>query len=253
MHISSRIFASLLYATSLALLGSCLVGFAPTASAQDPADPPVRPQGSVSFLVGIPQGEFRDNVDNPGFGVDFFGGLGIGQSPVVLGLDVGFLIYGRERRTENFSPDIPEVQVEVQTTNNIVQSHFVLRIQPPEGSIRPYADALVGFKYLFTQSEINSERFDDDDPIARSTNFDDFALSYGIGGGIDIDVYRPGPDKKTELSAVAIRIGAQYLLGSEADYLQEGSIRRTNGSLTFDVDRSRTTFLEPYLGVSVHF
>jgi len=246
---SASVFSCCLTALAL-LIGGLSV---PAAWAQDQAERAVRPQGSVSFLVGIPQGEFRDNVDNPGFGVDFFGGLGVGQSPIVLGLDVGFLIYGRERRTENFSPDIPEVQVEVETTNNIVQSHFVLRIQPPDGTIRPYADGLIGFKYLFTQSQINSERFDDDDPIARSTNFDDFALSYGIGGGVDIDVYRPGPDKDTELSAVAIRIGAQYLLGSEADYLQEGSIRRTNGSLTFEVDRSRTTFLEPYVGVSVHF
>lgn len=223
------------------------------AAAQSGADRVVRPQGSISVLIGIPQGAFRDNVDRPGFGVDVFGGIGVGQAPVVIGLDVGFLVYGRERRSEAFSSTIPDVRVDVETTNNILQSHFVLRLQPPEGAIRPYADGLIGFKYLFTQTQINSERFDDDDPIASSTNFDDFALSYGIGGGVDIDVYRPGPDKETELSAVAIRFGAQYLLGSEAEYLQEGSIRRTNGSLTFDVDRSRTTFLEPYVGVSVHF
>lgn len=235
----------------LAVLLIMLLCGASRATAQDDTERAVRPQGSLSFLLGVPQGEFRDNVDNLGFGVDVFGGLGIGASPVVLGLDVGFLIYGRERRSEPFSNTIPDVTVDVETTNNIVQSHFVLRLQPPNGTVRPYADGLFGFKYLFTETRIESERFQDNEPIASSTNFDDFALSYGIGGGLNIDVYRPGPEDQTELRAVAVHIGVQYLLGSEADYLQEGSIRRVNGSVSFDVERSRTTFLEPYLGVSV--
>jgi hypothetical protein len=223
----------------------------PSARAQN-ASGAVQPQGSISFLVGVPQGEFRDNVSNPGFGLDVFGGLGFGRSPVVIGLDVGFLIYGRERRSEPFSNTIPDVTVEVETTNNIFQTHFVLRLQPPDGAIRPYADALIGFKYLFTQTRIESERFGDNEAIASSTNFDDFALSYGIGGGLTIELYRPqGEDK--EVQSVGLQLGAQYLLGSEADYLRKGSIRREGGAIEFDVERSRTTFLEPYLGVAVQF
>lgn len=224
----------------------------PTSVQAQNASGAVRPQGSISFLVGVPQGEFRDNVSNPGFGLDVFGGLGFGRSPVVIGLDVGFLIYGRERRSEPFSNTIPDVTVEVETTNNILQTHFVLRLQPPDGAIRPYADALIGFKYLFTQTRIESERFGDNESIASSTNFDDFALSYGIGGGLTIDLYRPqGEDK--EVQSVGLQLGVQYLLGSEADYLRKGSIRREGGSIEFDVERSRTTFLEPYLGVAVQF
>ena len=221
--------------------------------AQDQAqNQAVRPEASVSFLVGIPQGEFRDNVSNPGFGIDLFGGLGLGQSPVVLGLDLGFLIYGREVRREPFSNTIPDVTVRVETTNNIFQSHFVLRLQPPEGAIRPYAEGLIGLKYLFTQTQIQSERFGDNEPIARSTNFDDVALSYGVGGGMAIELYRPSGENK-DVRSVELRLGAQYLLGTEADYLQEGSVRRQNGRIAFDIARSRTTFLEPYLGVGVRF
>lgn len=233
----------------------CVVGlmlFAPSAVAQPEPEPAVHPQGSIGFLVGIPQGEFRDNVSNPGFGLNIFGGLGIGRTPVVLGLDAGFLIYGRERRREPFSNTIPDVTVEVETTNNIFQSHFVLRLQPPEGTIRPYADALIGFKYLFTQTQIESERFDDNDPIATSTNFDDFALSYGIGGGLDIELARLDHEE-VKVRSIVLRLGVQYLLGSEAEYLKEGSIERRNGSVSFEVDRSRTTFLEPHLGVAIHF
>ena len=228
-----------------------LVGASP-AQAQAPDELAIRPQGSVSFLLGVPQGEFRDNVDNIGFGIDVFGGLGVGRSPVVIGLDLGFLIYGRERRSEPFSNTIPDVTVDVETTNNIFQSHLVLRLQPPSGAVRPYLDGLFGFKYLFTQTSIESERFGDNEPIASSTNFDDFALSYGVGGGVHIRLYRP-QGEENEVESVALKLGVQYLLGNEAEYLQEGSIRRVNGSIDFDVERSRTTFLEPYLGVALRF
>lgn len=203
-------------------------------------------------MGGVPQGVFRDNVTDPGFGIDLFAGLGFGRSPVVIGLDLGFLVYGRERRTEPFSTTIPDVTVDVETTNNVLQTHFVLRFQPPGGTVRPYAEGLFGFKYLFTQTRIESERFNDNEPIASSTNFDDFALSYGVGGGVAIELYRFGEETK-EIRSVELKLGAQYLIGSEAEYLQEGSIRRENGNVAFEVDRSRTTLLEPYLGVGVQF
>lgn len=207
-------------------------------------------------MLGVPQGEFRENVSRPGFGLDLFGGLGFEPSPFVVGVDFGFLLYGRETSSRPFSPTIPEVTVDVETTNNILQSHLVLRMQPPEGDVRPYLDGLFGFKYLFTQTTIRSERRLDQEPIAQSTNFDDFAWSYGIGGGVDIPMYRPSPDDEAEnaqpsVRSVELRLGAQYLFGTEADYLREGSIEVVDGEVLFDVSRSRTTFLEPVLGITV--
>lgn len=220
----------------------------------------IHPQGSVGFIVGVPQGAFRDNVDDLGFGVDVFGGLGFGQSPVVLGLNVGFLIYGREKRKAPFSTTIPDVTVEVTTTNNILKSHLVLRVQPPEGTLRPYLDGLFGLKYLFTQTRVENEGFGQQEAIAQSTNFDDVALSYGLGGGVAIELYRPQPttpEKKT-IEALELRLGAEYLFGSEAEYLREGPIEDINGNgrieeSELDVQRSRTALLVPQLGVSVRF
>lgn len=214
-----------------------------------PAQAQVQPEGSISFLVGAPQGEFRDNVTNPGFGVDLFAGLGLDPVPVVVGVDLGVLVYGREVRKEPFSTTIPDVTVDVETTNNIFQSHFVLRLQPLRGPVRPYVEGLAGFKYLFTQTQIESERINDNEPIASSTNFDDFALSYGFGGGMAVMVSRGG----RHFNAVELKAGAQYLLGAEAEYLKEGSIRRQGTNVTFDVDRSRTTLFAPHLGVSFRF
>lgn len=241
----------------LLFVGFGLIGLQPVHAQTSPEAPAIRPQGSIHFVLGVPQGDFRDNVDDLGFGLDFFGGLGFGQSPLVVGLDLGFLVYGREVRNEPFSGTIPDVRVDVETTNNILKSHVVLRIQPPSGTIRPYLDGLFGLKYLFTQTRIENEGFGDQEPIAQSTNFDDVALSYGVGAGIAVELYRPRRTNQdgepNPLDALELKLGAQYLFGGEADYLREGSIRRQNGNVTFDVTRSRTTLLVPQLGVSLRF
>lgn len=220
----------------------------PEASAQ------VRPVGEAHFIVGLPQGAFADQVD-AGFGGNVFGGLAFERAPVVLGLDLGFLVYGIERRSEPFSTTIPDVTVDVRTTNNIFMGHLVMRFQPSQGVVRPYADALFGFKYLFTETTIQDEGFNDNESIASSTNFDDAALSYGVGGGIDIRVYRhqESEPEASKLRAVHISLGARYLLGQEASYLKKGSIERRNGEVAFDTEQSRTDLLVPHVGIALTF
>ena len=206
----------------------------------------VYPQGDISVIVGFPQGEFEDTVDNVGVGLNFFAGLGFGRSPIVIGLDAGFLVYGYERRREIFSPTIPDVRVGVETSNAIAMGHVVLRLQPPSGAVQPYLDGLFGMKYFFTETTVRDDDFFDEE-IASTTNFDDAALSYGVGGGIDILLHQ-GRGK-----AVMINAGARYLFGTEAEYLQEGAIERRNGRVFFSTDRSETNLLIAQLGITLKF
>jgi hypothetical protein len=212
-----------------------------------PARAQLYPQGDIAFVVGVPQGEFQDKVDNAGFGLTLFGGLGLGRTPIVIGLDGGFLVYGFERRYEPFSPTIPDVRVRVETSNAIAMGHLVLRVQPPTGAVQPYVDGLFGVKYFFTETTIRDDDRFDEEELASTTNFDDAALSYGVGAGLDVQIFggRGG--------AVMLNAGARYLLGREAEYLQEGSIERRNGALVFAVDRSETDILLVQLGVTVKF
>ena len=223
----------------------------------------VRPEAGLSFMVGVPQGAFSSNVSDPGFGLDLYGGLGLAPSPFALGLDIGFLVYGRDVRNVPFSSTVgPAVTVDVVTKNNIAQSHLILRLQPQSGTVRPYVDGRFGFKYLFTETRVRDERNFDNEDIASSNNFDDFALSYGAGAGVAIRLLRPQTEPAEpgapSIGTVELVIGAKYVLGSEADYLREGPIedRNENGRLDqseLDIARSRTTLLEPHLGVQVRF
>lgn len=203
--------------------------------------PAVAQEAALNVIVGIPQGDFGDRAE-AGIGGDLYGGLRLGESPVTIGAKLGIMIYGHERRREPFSTTIPDVTVDVTTSNDILLGHFVLRLRPPgDGAFVPYVDGLFGFKYLFTETEINSRRFDD---VASSTNFDDFALSYGGGAGLMIRVHRGGNRD------AFLQLGADYMVGTEADYLLEGSIERDDdGNVNFDVQRSKTTILTPRIGV----
>ncbi len=207
-------------------------------------------------MLGFPQGEFSDNVDNIGFGLGGFFGVAPSSGPIIVGAEFGFLIYGNESRKEPFSTTIPDVTVDVETSNNIVLGHLFLRLQSPVGKVRPYVEGLVGFNYLFTRTTIKNESLTDDE-IASSTNFDDVTMSYGTGGGVMIRVYDGRNKRRAEgrkqIDGVLIDFRIRYFSGGEAEYLKEGSIRRPNSQVEYDVEKSRTDLLTFQLGVVLSF
>ncbi|WP_263788088.1 hypothetical protein [Salinibacter grassmerensis] len=230
-------------------------------TAQSPADtsdaPAISGQFSGGLIGGVPVGGLRNNVGTGG-GIRLSLAEWINRSPVLLGLDLGFFGYGHTEESVPFSSTVgPRVPVEVSTSNNVLETHLTARLQPRTGRFRPYAEALAGFKYLFTRTRIDEDDVGGDlgDEVASSTNFDDFALSGGVGAGVDIQVYRQDNPSKT-LRRVDLHFGVQYLLGQEAEYLTEGALNDQNGNgqldrSEMDIRRSRTTFLQPTFGVSL--
>jgi hypothetical protein len=200
----------------------------------------------VNLLIGVPQGDFRDNLDRTAFGINGSIAGGSQDSPFQFGLELGIMSYGSDRRRENFNPNIPEVQVVVRTDYDILTGHFFGRLERPHGLVRPYADALVGLNYLFTESRItDDDEFGED--IASTTNFDDTTFSYGLGGGLKVKVYQQGSNK------YMVNLKTRYLFGGEASYLQPGSIQVVSGNLRFDESTSDTHLLTIHLGMSFKF
>ena len=48
-------------------------------------------------------------------------------------------------------------------------------------------------------------------------------------------------------------VGARYLKGGKARYLKEGSIRREDGRVLYDVEEATTDLLAINIGVTVQF
>lgn len=169
---------------------------------------------------------------------------------MALGVSLGYMNYGSETRHEPFSSTIPDVTVEVNTSNNIVLGHAVLRLQPWGGTLKPYLDGLLGFSYLFTETTIKDE--DGDEEVASSTNLDDTVISYGVRAGVIVGVYTSTPqDPSAHPYSVSIDLGASYLVGGEAGYLKKGSIRRDGGKVAYDITRSRTNLAIYHFGITL--
>ncbi|MFH0991721.1 MAG: hypothetical protein V1799_17070 [bacterium] len=213
-------------------------------------------QGGLSFLLGVPKGEFRKNMNNTGYGISGEIGFAPQKNPYMIGIDVSFMNYGMEERQEPFSTTIPDVTVNVESQNNIVLSHLFLRLQPNTGSVRPYLEGAVGLKYLFTQTTIKNQGHANEE-IASSTNLDDIAFSYGGGAGIMVRLFRSNDDEDRKLpfrfSDALLDIRVRYLAGAEAEYLKEGSIRREAGRVVYDVQTSKTELMGIHIGLAVTF
>jgi opacity protein-like surface antigen len=215
-------------------------------------------QAALDVGVGIPQGDFRQQSDHVGGGINLMGGYRFANSPVMLGMEFGFMNFGTDTREEPISTTIPDLRVEVENSYNLVHGDLLLRLIAPPSTIRPYVDGLVGFNYFFTQTVIRDRDDFFDEEKLSDTNFEDTALSYGFGAGVQIRLWqRKGEITRTlndvEPSSVYLNLRGRYMYGREAEYLQKGSIRTDNGEVIYDVSQSTTNLLHIKIGVGVNF
>ncbi len=213
-------------------------------------------------MLGYPQGEFKENMSNTGIGGAFEFSYSPKPFPLAIGVSLGYLQYGKETRHEPFSPTIPDVTVEVVTTNNIMLGHLFLRIQNKRGYFQPYLDGLIGFNYLFTDTKIQNINHPEYSEIASSTNIEDNVFSYGGGGGLMIRIHtgnaykdstRTDSEGQRKKYSLLLDFRVRYIKGGETEYLKKGSIRREDGKVYYDITESRTDLLTTHIGLVVEF
>lgn len=227
-----------------ALLASALVLLAPAAvSAQTTV--------TVSGVVGVPQGEFSDALGAVGGGLSASALYQIPRTPVAVGVEGTALLYGYESRRVPFSLTVPDVSVDVTTSNNVALGLAVLRLQAPRGAVRPYVDGLVGVSYLWTQTTVGDDGAGYD--LATTTNYDDAALALGAGVGLQTRLHRGVSDEGRPYD-VLLDARVRYVSGGEATYLDRGDITRyTDGTIGVSPRRSRTDLVLPQIGVTFQF
>lgn len=199
------------------------------------------------FTVGVPQGEFSEGLDGAlGFGISGHFLYYVPNTPLAVGFDAGFLIYGQERSQLNH-PLINNV--DVITTNNYAHTHFVMRAEVPAGAFRPYVDGLVGLSYLFTSSRLEHDYTGEDLP--STTNHFDITFSYGGSAGFLLQLTE-WTAQDGSLGRLFLDMKVRYLFGGEAEYLRRGTVYEfLDGVLP--PERSKTNILLPQIGISVQF
>ena len=206
--------------------------------------------GGLNIMLGFPMGDFKEEIDRLGFGLSghFLFLAPTDNRPFGIGLNVGYLNYGQETRREPFSLTIPDVTVDVERSNNLVNFHVLFQLGFGSGSVRPFVEGLFGGSYIFTETTIRSRGAEE---VASSNNFDDFAWSYGAGGGLLILL--SSGEEGEDFGSIFLDLKARYLFGSEAEYLKEGSVIVSGGNVTYQVTKSKTDLLTVHVGVVAYF
>lgn len=222
---------------------------AASGAAIQPAPAPVSPsgprrwQGGLGLALGVPVGDFSENVDIAA-GVTGQFDYGLGESLFSLGAEGTILFYGSDSRQVPLV-GFPDLSVRVERSNQMALLHGRLRAQRREGRVRPYLDALAGFNYISTRTRVDADevcnnRSCDDD---SRTDLDDLVLSAGGGAGVTFG-FGSAPH------TTRLDLGVRYLYGGEADYLTKEGIVWGGGPHALDPHRSRTDMVMLYIGVA---
>ncbi len=225
------------------LIFLALLGSAPALSAQDDWFEPPRANVGLNLIVSDPVGEF-DRFVGTGVGGDFFGRIPLDPMGVLsLRGDLGFLIYGHESQRVCFEGIGCRVQARLTTTNNIFFGGLGPELGIPLRNARPYVHAFLGFSYFNTTSSLNETWGGDSD--FHTENFGDGTMSWGVGGGLELNVHRGR-------TPVDLNFGFRYHENGRMEYLTEGDIvDNPDGSITLYPVRSEANLMAYHFGVSI--
>lgn len=205
---------------------------------------PMRAQGGVPLhlQVGLPQGEFAQNVDIAGgFGGGFIFPLA-GQFGLRGSLD--FMVYGSERRRVPLGGGaLGLITVDVTTTNAIFGGGIGAQVGMPGDRPMPYVAGMIGFSNFSTSSQVSGSN-SADEPFARTTNLSDNTFAKSVLAGI----YLPSPG-----GSVLWDLGLRYTWnGEQVRYLTRGDIvEQPDGSVLLTPRETRADLLAITLGVTL--
>lgn len=195
--------------------------------------------GGLAFVYGQPTGVFRDFVKQ-GFGFDGNVHYKVDRAGIFsLGLEGGYLTYGRETKRVPLSSTIGSlILVDVTTSNNIVWLGFGPQLTVPSGPIRPYVSGTAGFAYFFTESSVegSSSTYD----FATTTNYHDGTFAWTGGGGFLVPIGKKG---------AALDVGVRYHGNGSVRYLRKGAYQDNgNGDIEFFPTESEAPLISWRIG-----
>lgn len=205
---------------------------------------PLRAQGAVPLhlQLGLPQGEFAQNVDVAG---GFGGGFLLPLAPhFALRGALDFMVYGSERRRVPLGGGaLGLITVDVTTTNNIFGGGIGAQLGLPGERPMPYVAGMLGFSNFSTNSQVAGLN-SDDEPFARTTNLSDNTFAKSALAGI----YLPSPG-----GTVLWDIGVRYTWnGENVRYLTRGDITEdANGNIQLNPRQTRADLLSITVGVTL--
>ena len=208
---------------------------------------------NAAFEVSSPEGDFDQNTDTGyGFGLGYRYGFGP-QGMLGIGANASFQNYGSTRRRAPLSPTIPEIEVEINTSNNIFYLEGALEVALPGARIQPYALGTYGAGFFYTTSSLKDPLTDE--TVLTDTNQSDWTWVSSLGGGVRFLVRESQPVEGGPPSRLMVDVGASRLTGGDVEYLREGTLVTDQGE--FDIDsrlaRSEIELVRYRIGITYEF
>ncbi|CAN5170402.1 hypothetical protein BH18GEM1_BH18GEM1_08600 [soil metagenome] len=221
-------------------------------------------QATAALAITDPRGELDDNTDT-GFGFTGSYLYAFGRSrTVAIGVTGAFQSYGRTGRRAAISSTIPDITVDIETSNNTTFLQGAMQLKAPTGVVQPYLQGTAGYGWFFTTTALEDPLTDR--TVLTDTNQSDGTWIWGGGGGLLVRVYeaergatlsayeRVGGEERDPVRAY-VDAGARWLAGEEVEYLKEGTLVTDQGE--FDIDprlaRSDIELVQYQIGLTVEF
>jgi hypothetical protein len=215
-----------------------------------PATVSAQHRAGIAFAFSTPRGEFDRNTDT-GYGAIVWYRYPLGRA-LSIGANGAFQTYGKTERRAPLSPTIPDIRVDVETTNSTAYLQAALELEAPGGAIKPYGHLTGGLGFFQTTTSLQNP--ETDETILSDTNQSDWNWIWGAGGGLRLRVHQGSRPERAPVR-VYLDLGATWQKGDEVEYLREGSLITDEGEVDIDrrLVRSEIELVMYRLGIQVEF
>jgi hypothetical protein len=201
-----------------------------------------QPSASLYFTTAIPVNDFRYLDNNLGYGgnLEIFFFSPTKQKPFGMGISFSYFGQGLYFYDDPYSD---ETYLSGNRANNFSSIQLIFQLTPIGGTIKPYLETFFGGSYIFSRSEIYTL-----DYLPVSLYVDDWAWTYGIGGGFKFLIN--GDDDRGPLY---LDLKGRYLMSSSVGILDRQSIRYANDSFYYSVNETQINFIALQVGFVLYF
>ena len=196
-----------------------------------------QPSASLYFTTAIPVNDFRYFDNNLGYGgnLEIFFFSPTKQKPFGMGISFSYFGQGLYFYDDPYSG---ESYLSGNRANNFSSIHLIFQLAPTGGTVRPYLETIFGGSYIFSVSEIYTL-----DYAPVDLYVDDWAWSYGIGGGFKFLISSDESGRSLFLD-----LKGRYLMSSPVEILDRQSIRYANDSFYYSVNETQINFAVIQIG-----
>jgi len=201
-----------------------------------------QPSASFYFTTAFPINDYQLFDDEVGYGanLEYLFITPSKAKPIGMGISFSYFTQGLFFATDSYTG---ETILSDNKANNFSNLHLIFQLAPTGGTVRPYIETFFGGSYIYSCSQIFTL-----DYVPVSLYIDDWAWSYGVGGGFKLLI---GSDE--EDGSLYLDLKGRYMMSSDVSLLDRNSIRYANNSFYFTVNETQINFVAVQLGLVIYF